>query len=114
VFLRGVREDLMVELDLIVAGDIYQFTYAEIKDLFKNYSRETMRKGRGLKIVLPSTSKNTIGITKAEIGNLIEDMKTNILNSLSMQLDALQTKRKQEENDKSLAIFYPRCTKKHP
>jgi hypothetical protein len=48
-----------------------------------------MRTGRGLKIVLPSTSKNTTGITKAEIVNLIEDTKTNILSSLSMQLDAL-------------------------
>ena len=48
-----------------------------------------MRKGRGLKIVFPSTSKNTNGLTIAEIGNLIEDMKTNILNYLSMQLDAL-------------------------
>jgi hypothetical protein len=90
VLLRGVREDLMEALDLIVVGDIYQFTYDEIKDLFKNYSRVTMRKGRGSKTILPSTSKSTTGVTKAEIGNLIEDMKTNILNSLSMQLDALQ------------------------
>jgi hypothetical protein len=75
VLLRGVREDLMEALDLIVAGDIYQFTYDEIKYIFKNYSRETMRKGRGSKIISPSTSKNTTRVTKAEIGNLIEDMK---------------------------------------
>jgi len=75
-----------------------------------------MRKGRGSKIVLPSTSKNTntTGVIKAEIGNLIEDMKTEILNYLSMQLDTLQIKRKQEENNKFLAILCPRCTKKHP
>jgi hypothetical protein len=47
VLLRGIREDLMEDLDLIVAGDIYQFTYVEIKGPFKNYLRETMRKGRG-------------------------------------------------------------------
>jgi len=36
VLLSGVREDLMEALHLIVVGDTYQFTYDEIKDLFKN------------------------------------------------------------------------------
>jgi len=47
VLLRGVREDLMEALDLIVTGDIHKFTYDEIKYIFKNYSRETTRNSKG-------------------------------------------------------------------
>jgi len=48
-----------------------------------------MSKGRGSNIGIPSTSMNKKGFTKVEIGNSIEDTKTNILHSLYMQLDAL-------------------------
>jgi hypothetical protein len=41
-----------------------------------------------------------------EIGNLLEDIKTYFWHSLGVQFDTLETKRKQEEVDKSLAIFF--------
>jgi hypothetical protein len=53
MLLRGVREYFMEALYLIVSGDIYHFTYDEIKYIFKNYSRETMRKGKGSKNISP-------------------------------------------------------------
>jgi len=55
----------------------------------------------------------TTVLTKSEIGNLMEDMKIDILHSLAMQLDTLKIKRKQEEVEKSLEIFYPKCTNKY-
>jgi hypothetical protein len=40
-------------------------------------------------------------------------MKSDILHYLAMQMDTLQIKKKQEEEGKALAIFCPRCTKRH-
>jgi hypothetical protein len=44
---------------------------------------------------------------------MLEDMKTNILHSLAMQMGTIQLKRKREEAEKALAIFCPNCKKKH-
>ena len=40
-----------------------------------------------------------------DIGNLLEGFKNDILSSLSSQLDALQAKKRKEEEDQYLAIF---------
>lgn len=44
---------------------------------------------------------------------MLEDMKTDILNSLAMNMDTIQLKMKRGEVEKALAIFYPRCRKNH-
>lgn len=36
VLLRGIREDVMENLNMLSGGDIYQFPYDDIKTLFKN------------------------------------------------------------------------------
>jgi len=46
VLLRGVREDLLDTLHMIVGGDIYQLPYEDIKTVFRNHSREARKKGR--------------------------------------------------------------------
>ncbi len=48
-----------------------------------------------------------------EIGNLFENFKTYMLGTLTTQLDVLQAKQKQMEAEQNLAIFCPRCRKKH-
>jgi len=48
-----------------------------------------------------------------EIPNLLEDFKTDILGTLTMQLDVLEAKQKQALTEQNLAIFCPRCQKKH-
>jgi hypothetical protein len=45
---------------------------------------------------------------------MLEDFKTNILSSLSSQLDTLQMKKKREETKQALDIFCLRCRTKHP
>jgi len=37
-----------------------------------------------------------------------------MLQTLAMQMDTLHIKRKQEEAERALAIFFPRCTRRHP
>lgn len=63
-----------------------------------------------------TTRENKIsggGITRAEIGNLLEDFKTGILGALTTQFDIMQAKQKQAEAEQKLVIFCPRCRKKH-
>eukprot|EP00253_Pinus_taeda_P017670 PITA_17670 len=50
---------------------------------------------------------------RVEIGNLFENFRTDILGTLTTQLDVLQAKHKQMEAEQNLAIFCPRCRKKH-
>lgn len=45
---------------------------------------------------------------------MLEEFKSEMLQTLSMQMDTLHIKRKQEEVERALAIFCPRCTKKNP
>jgi hypothetical protein len=49
-----------------------------------------------------------------ELGNLLENFKTNILGTISSQLDTLKIKKKQEEEEATLTIFCARCRKMHP
>ena len=44
---------------------------------------------------------------------LLENFKTDILGTLTTQLDILQAKQKQMEAEQNLAIFCPKCRKKH-
>ena len=77
VLLRGVREDILDTLHLLVGGDIYQLPYEDIKTVFRNHSRTARKKGRGSQpMVNPSFSNSSI---KGEIGNMLEDFKSEML-----------------------------------
>ena len=45
---------------------------------------------------------------------MLEELKSEMLQTLAMQMDTLHIKRKQEEVERDLAIFCPRCTRRHP
>ena len=49
-----------------------------------------------------------------ELGNLLENFKTNILGAMGSQLDALQGKKRKEEECAAMSILCPRCRTKHP
>jgi len=51
---------------------------------------------------------------KAEIKNLLDNLRIDILSTLSAHMDMLQVKQKQLELDKTMAIFCTKCRKKHP
>jgi hypothetical protein len=80
--------------------------YGDIKQIFKNHSRSSRKKGRNGKGMVTQSSNPSI-IIKNEIGGLLEDMKTDILHSLAMQMDTLQIKKKHEEAQKGTSYIFP-------
>lgn len=79
----------------------------------KNYSGAATRNNKHLRGVAAQSLNVRTGLTKKDISNLLEDMKSCILHSLAMQSNNLEIDKKQEEAEKALAVFYPKCTKKH-
>lgn len=55
------------------------------------------------------TKSTTGNITRAELGNLLEDFKTNLLSALGNLIDTLKEKKLQDEQEQELSIFCPKC-----
>jgi len=63
---------------------------------------------------LSRINKSATGtISKAELGNLLDTFKTDILGSLSEQIDTLKIQNKKNDENVALSIFCPKCRKKH-
>ena len=60
-----------------------------------------------------STSSSNSSI-KDEIGNMLEDFKSEMLQTLSLQMDMMNIRRKKEESERTFTILCPRCTRRHP
>lgn len=72
-------------------GDIYQENFADIIDLCIRSSWGSTRLKLAKFDMLTRDSKiSSGGITHAEIGNLLENFNTNILGTLTMQVDIMQ------------------------
>lgn len=97
---------------MLLGGDIYQLPYDDIKIVFKNNSRAARKKARASEAL--SNSSNSTTSIKSEIGNMLEYFKSEMLHTLAPQTDTMQIKRKKEEAERALAIFFPRCTRRHP
>jgi hypothetical protein len=98
LFLRGIRDDCIELLNLMGRGDVSQLEYNIIVELFHKNSRGTSKTSKGPRDILERMGKTTrSGVMKEEIKNMLEDFKTNIISSLSSQMDTLQRKKKQEE-----------------
>jgi hypothetical protein len=115
IFLKGIQEEYIDVLNLMGAGDISQLPFATICDLCRRYSRSRAKSGKGIRDVLPKVTRSTAGggVSRIELGNLLENFKTKILGTLSSQLDMFQVKKKQEEEKVVVYIFCPHCRKKH-
>lgn len=59
------------------------------------------------------TKYATGNITRAELGNLFEDFKTDLLSTLRNKIDTLKTNKRQDEQKQKLSIFCPKCRWKH-
>jgi len=112
--IRGMKYQWVETLNLMGKGDIYQESYSDIVDLCIRCSRGNTRlKSAERDIVTRENKPSNEGVTRAEIGNLLENFKTDILGTLTTQFDIMQAKQKQAEAEQNLAIFCPRCRKKH-
>ena len=85
--------------------DITKRTWDEIKEICQNYSRATMKKGRGLRSLQHKTNGG-LGVSKMELSNLLSDFKKDIINDVTTQLDTMQAQRKKDEADAMLTKFY--------
>ena len=52
-------------------------------------------------------------ITRVKLGNLLENFKNDILNTISDQLDTMKIKQKQEVEIAAMAVFCPKCRHKN-
>ena len=94
LLLRGIIDDCIDLLNFMGAGDVSLLKYEEIHDLCRRYSRNASRSGRGIQDKVNRTTETSReGVSRMEIGNLLEGFKTDILSSLSSQLDVLQAKK---------------------
>lgn len=75
----------MDTLDLMENGDIFQQEYEEIKKFSKNYSRVNANKNQNVRKLNSQPSKLvTPSIFISELGTMLDDMKTNLLHSLTI------------------------------
>lgn len=90
-------------------GDIPKETFEDSCNLCIQFLRGIARN----KLRICSTKGSGGGVTKAEIGNLLDNLRIGILSTLSTQMDTSQVKQKQLELDRTMAIFCSKCRKKH-
>lgn len=103
ILLRELREDSLQLLKIVGKGDISKQNIETICDYCIKCSKGATISGQGI------WSLNTFDgwVRKAEIRNLLDNLRTNILSTLSAQMDTLQEKLKHMELEKSMAIFFP-------
>jgi hypothetical protein len=95
VFLKGLRDDCIEVLNLFISGDVHQNPFAEIADYYRRYSRGQAKIGKGPRDSFSrNTKQNSRTVTRTELGNLLENFKTNVLSTISNQLDTLKLRKK--------------------
>jgi len=73
------------------SGDISQLSSEDICTICRKYSGGKAKIGKGIRDT--RISKSTLrGVTRVELGNLLENFKINILGTLSSQLDTITIK----------------------
>jgi hypothetical protein len=97
------------------SGDISHKPFTEICEMCRNYSRSRAKTWKSVRDPYSRNLKavSSGGITRVEIGNLLENFKMDILRTIGSQLDTLNIKKKQEEENAAMSIFFPRCRRKH-
>ena len=91
ILLKGVRDDFLDMLNMLGKGDISKESYDEIVDLCKRCSRGAARNRSNSRDATYSRVQKSSngGETRAEIGNLLEEFKTEMLSSFASQIDTL-------------------------
>lgn len=96
-------------------GDISQLPLLDISELCIHISRGKSRVGINTRdYVFSRVNKSASGtVSREEIGNFLDEFKTDILESLSEQIDTLKLKNKQRDESDALSILCPKSRKKH-
>ncbi len=85
ILLKGVRDDYLDTLNMLGKGDILKESYEETVTLLKRCSRGFSKgKAHGRDSTYSRVHKlASEGETRAEIGNLLEDFKTDMLSTFA-------------------------------
>ena len=101
ILLRGIRNDCLDMLNLLGKGDISKESFEKIVELCKRYSRGSSRNNRRDKrdklecdVFDRTQNYSNGGATHAEIGNLLENFKIEMMSSISLEIDILREKQK--------------------
>ena len=115
LMLKAIRDEWIDILNMMGKWDIYHLSLPEISELCIHISRVNSRVGKNSRdSVISRINQYATGtISRDEIGNLLDEVKTNILGSLSEQIYTLKLKNKQRVESNALSIFCPKCRKKH-
>jgi hypothetical protein len=85
-----MKDEWVEMLNLMGKGDIYQENYDDIVLLCIRCSRGSSQTHSGMRTPLTKNSNITSGgVTRDEVGNLLENFKIDILSTLTTQLDVL-------------------------
>ena len=96
ILLRGIRECCLDMLNLLGKGDISKESFDHIVDLCRRYSKRSSRTSTRERDIFTRAQKSASGgATRAEIGNLLENFKTNMMSSIYSQFDIMREKHKQ-------------------
>ena len=113
LLLKAIRDEWIDILNMMGKGDISQLPLNDIGELCVHLSRGKSKTGKGLRDPsLFRVNKSTIGsVSRVEIGNMLDEFKTDILGGLSEKIDTLKLQNKQKIEANALAIFCPKCRK---
>ena len=84
ILLKGVRDDCLDMLNMLGKGDISKESYDKIVNLCKRCSRGDANKSKRRDNTYSRVQKSASGgATRAEMGNLLEEFKTEMLSSFA-------------------------------
>jgi hypothetical protein len=82
--LKGIRDDCIEFLNLLSSRDVHQNPFAEIAYYCRRYSRGQAKIGKAPRYSFSRNTRQSSGTaTRIELGNLLENFKTNILSTIS-------------------------------
>lgn len=111
LFLKGIKDEYLDILPVMGKGYISYIPFDDITELCQKYSRGRSKTRK--REITSRASKSVARMTRAKIGILLENFKTDLLSTLGTQVDVLKENKKQEEEEQTMSIFCPKCRKKY-
>lgn len=106
IFLKGICDEFIYILNLMGVGDISHLTFDMICDLWWKFSMTKAKTGAGIRNCLSKVTKlATGGVSREKLRNWLEGFKTDLLNTLTSQIDDLKISKNKEEKELVLSIF---------
>ena len=98
LLLKAIRDEWIDILNMMGKGDISQLLLHDIAELCVHLSRGNSKTAKGPRdpSLIRADKSATSLVSMAEIGNMLDEFKTDILGSLSEQLDTLKIQNKQK------------------